>query len=57
MSVTDEYLKNNEAYSSTFSGPLPLPPSKHVAIKPEWAAEPFSDVEEGVCQSLRRIEV
>jgi len=32
MSVTDEYLKNNEAYASTFSGPLPLPPSKHVAV-------------------------
>ena len=25
MSVTDEYLKNNEAYASTFTGPLPLP--------------------------------
>ena len=24
MSVTDEYLKNNEAYASTFSGPLPI---------------------------------
>src|SRR6202795_1578691 len=32
MSVTDEYLKNNDAYASTFSGPLPLPPSKHVAV-------------------------
>jgi len=32
MSVTDEYLKNNEAYVSTFTGPLPLPPSKHVAV-------------------------
>ncbi len=32
MSVTDEYLKNNEAYASTFEGPLPLPPSKHVAV-------------------------
>src|SRR3954453_16654623 len=31
-SVTDEYLKNNEAYASTFTGPLPLPPSKHVAV-------------------------
>jgi carbonic anhydrase len=135
MSVTDEYLKNNEAYASTFTGPLPLPPSKHVAvvacmdarldvyrvlglgdgeahvirnaggvvtddeirslaisqrllgtkeiilihhtdcgmltftdddfkrviqdetgIKPEWAAEAFTDVEEDVRQSLRRIE-
>src|ERR1051325_8047481 len=32
MSVTDKYLKNNEAYASTFTGPLPLPPSKHVAV-------------------------
>ncbi|MGE2692393.1 beta-class carbonic anhydrase [Mycolicibacterium pulveris] len=32
MSVTDEYLKNNEEYAKTFSGPLPMPPSKHVAI-------------------------
>ncbi|WP_299562191.1 carbonic anhydrase [uncultured Mycolicibacterium sp.] len=32
MSVTDEYLKNNEEYAKTFKGPLPLPPSKHVAI-------------------------
>ena len=32
MTVTDEYLANNEAYARTFSGPLPLPPSKHVAV-------------------------
>src|ERR1700755_2912564 len=32
MSVTDEYLKNNEAYAAEFKGPLPLPPSKHVAV-------------------------
>jgi carbonic anhydrase len=32
MSVTDEYLLNNEAYAQSFSGPLPLPPSKHVAV-------------------------
>src|SRR6476620_12423479 len=32
MSVTDEYLKNNEAYASTFAGPLPMPPSAHVAV-------------------------
>ena len=30
MTVTDEYLKNNEVYASTFEGPLP--PSKHVAV-------------------------
>lgn len=32
MTVTDEYLANNAAYASTFNGPLPMPPSKHVAI-------------------------
>src|SRR4051794_25772035 len=32
MSVTDELLANNAAYATTFSGPLPLPPSKHVAV-------------------------
>ena len=32
MSVTDEYLKNNEAYAARFSGPLPLPPASHVAV-------------------------
>jgi carbonic anhydrase len=32
MSVTDEYLKNNEEYAQSFNGPLPLPPSKHVAV-------------------------
>ena len=32
MSVTDEYLENNKKYAETFTGPLPLPPSKHVAV-------------------------
>ena len=32
MSVTDEYLANNATYAETFSGPLPLPPSKGVAV-------------------------
>src|SRR6476661_4646585 len=32
MSVTDELIANNSAYVETFQGPLPLPPSKHVAI-------------------------
>lgn len=32
MSVTDEYLANNRIYAESFSGPLPLPPSKHVAV-------------------------
>jgi carbonic anhydrase len=32
MSVTDEFLANNEAYAASFTGPLPLPPAKHVAV-------------------------
>ena len=32
MSVTDQYLKNNEAYAAQFNGPLPLPPAGHVAV-------------------------
>ena len=32
MTVTDDYLANNAEYASNFKGPLPLPPSKHVAV-------------------------
>ena len=32
MTVTDEYLANNAEYAAQFTGPLPLPPSKHVAV-------------------------
>lgn len=32
MPVTDELLANNAAYAASFSGPLPLPPAKHVAV-------------------------
>ncbi len=33
MSVTDELLKNNEAYAQEFDkGELPMPPSRHVAV-------------------------
>ena len=32
MSVTDELLENNARYAETFTGPLPLPPAKHVAV-------------------------
>ena len=32
MSVTDDLLANNAEYAATFSGPLPLPPSKGVAV-------------------------
>jgi carbonic anhydrase len=32
MTVTDELLANNADYAAQFSGPLPLPPSKHLAV-------------------------
>ena len=32
MSVTDELLANNARYAETFSGPLPLPPARGVAV-------------------------
>jgi carbonic anhydrase len=32
VTVTDDYLANNAQYASSFNGPLPMPPSKHVAI-------------------------
>ncbi|EUA73471.1 carbonic anhydrase family protein [Mycobacterium xenopi 4042] len=32
MTATDEFLANNAKYAATFKGPLPLPPSKHVAV-------------------------
>lgn len=32
MSVTDEYLANNADYAKNFNGPLPLPPSRQVAV-------------------------
>ncbi len=32
MSVTDDLLANNAKYAETFTGPLPLPPAKHIAV-------------------------
>ena len=32
MTVTDDLLEHNRAYAAQFDGPLPLPPSKHVAV-------------------------
>ncbi|WP_028933956.1 beta-class carbonic anhydrase [Pseudonocardia spinosispora] len=32
MSTTDELLANNAEYASNFTGPLPLPPAKQVAV-------------------------
>jgi carbonic anhydrase len=32
MSVTDDLLANNARYAETFTGPLPMPPGKHVAV-------------------------
>ncbi|MDX6332923.1 MAG: carbonic anhydrase [Streptosporangiaceae bacterium] len=32
MTATDELLANNDRYAESFGGPLPLPPSKHLAV-------------------------
>ena len=32
MGVTDQYLRNNAAYTEGFAGPLPMPPSQHLAV-------------------------
>jgi carbonic anhydrase len=32
MSATDGYLQKNAAYAEHFTGPLPLPPSAHLAV-------------------------
>jgi carbonic anhydrase len=32
MSATDEYLANNARYAQTFTGPLPMPPARQVAV-------------------------
>ncbi len=32
MSVTDDLLANNSRYAETFSGPLPMPPGKQLAV-------------------------
>ncbi|MBV9095610.1 MAG: carbonic anhydrase [Streptosporangiaceae bacterium] len=32
MSVTDELLENNARYAEAFTGPLPLPPARHLAV-------------------------
>jgi len=32
MSATDDYLANNARYAESFAGPLPMPPSRHVAV-------------------------
>lgn len=32
MTVTEDYLAKNAQYASTFQGPLPMPPAKHVAV-------------------------
>ena len=32
MTAIDEYLANNARYAESFSGPLPMPPSAHLAV-------------------------
>ncbi len=40
MTVTEDYLAHNAEYAKSFRGPLPLPPSKHVAIVACMGARP-----------------
>jgi carbonic anhydrase len=32
VTATNDYLANNATYASSFTGPLPMPPSKHVVV-------------------------
>jgi carbonic anhydrase len=32
MSATEEYLANDARYAETFTGPLPMPPARQVAV-------------------------
>ena len=32
MSVTDELIQNNQRYAETFTGPLPMPPARGLAV-------------------------
>src|SRR4051812_27492635 len=32
VTATDEFLANNQKYAAGFTGPLPLPPSRHLAV-------------------------
>jgi carbonic anhydrase len=32
MTATDEFLANNDRYAQSFTGPLPLPPSRQAAV-------------------------
>lgn len=32
MTVTDEFVAANKSYQQDFSGPLPLPPARHIAV-------------------------
>jgi carbonic anhydrase len=32
VSIIDDYLSNNAAYALTYSGPLPVQPSRHLAV-------------------------
>ena len=32
MTATDEFLANNAEYAKTFTGPLPMPPARQVAV-------------------------
>ncbi len=57
MTVTEEYLNNNEAYAAGFSGPLLLPPAKHIAVLACMDARlnvyGALGIEEGDCHVIR----
>jgi carbonic anhydrase len=57
MSVTDELLANNERYADGFTGPLPMPPAKGVAVVACMDARlnvyPLLGLEEGQAHVIR----
>ncbi|MFJ5808513.1 hypothetical protein [Streptomyces sp. NPDC093093] len=59
LSVTDQLLANNAVYAENFTGPLPLPPAKHVTVvacMDARAGEAFTDLDVDVRQSVGRIK-
>jgi len=57
MSVTDELLKHNEGYAAEFDkDEFRRSIQEETGIKPQWASESFTDVDEDVRESLARID-
>jgi carbonic anhydrase len=57
MSVTDELLANNQRYADSFTGPLPMPPAKGLAVVACMDARlsiyPILGLEEGEAHIIR----